>query len=387
MALNNLSSAGKYVHVTLVTPDSELARSLAAEFEKEPQLELRTIHGPLSKQVQQILSDKDAAAFIIEIDPANNDDLMALQHIRKAGGDRLPVIVLTDKLYTTTARQLLQLQISDWIPKPLKAHEVVRACKQAMRTTRTATLDQGATCYTFVGAAGGVGTTILAIETAFLLARRSKQFERTCLIDLDFQSGMVAQYLNLTPNLHLGEISASPDRLDKQLLDVMISRHESDLAVLAAPSSLTAYTNINPAAVTRLLDLASRNFDIVVIDLPRGWQSLHRDILLGSNKVFIVTEMTVPGLRHARGLSDSFDEICATHLDIGVIINKRKTSLFGQYLKTSDVRQVLEARFAGFVSAKDDLVREAIDRGIPLFQLQKSNRIDKDLSAILFTSK
>jgi pilus assembly protein CpaE len=387
MARNNLPSAGKYVHVTLVTPDSELERSLAAEFENEPQLELRTIHGPLSKQVQQILSDKEAAAFILEIDPANNDDLAALQQIRKAGGDRSPVIVLTDKLYASTARQLLQLQVSDWIPKPLKAQEVVQACKRAMRTTRTAALDQGATCYIFIGAAGGVGTTILAIETAFLLARRSKQFERTCLIDLDFQSGMVAQYLNLTPNLHLGEISSSPDRLDRQLLDVMTSRHASGLAVLAAPSSLTASANINPAAVTRLLDLATRSFDVIVIDLPRGWQSLHRDILLGSNKVFIVTEMTVPGLRHARILSESLDEICGTHLEIGVIINKRKTSFFGQYLKSSDVRQVLEARFAGFVSEKNGLVREAIDRGIPLCELHKSNRIDKDLSAILFTSR
>src|SRR5262249_32097747 len=175
------------------------------------------------------------------------------------------------------------------------------------------------TCHAFIGAAGGVGTTILAIETAFLLARQSKQFERTCLIDLDFQSGMVAQYLNLPPNLHLWEISSSPDRLDRQLLDVMMSRHASGVAVLAAPSSLTAYANINPAAVTRLLDLASRNFDVIVIDLPRGWQPLHRDILLGSNKVFIVTEMTVPGLRHARSLSESFDEICGTHLETGVI--------------------------------------------------------------------
>jgi pilus assembly protein CpaE len=387
MPSSTLPSAGRYVHVTLVTPDSQLERSLAAEFEKESQLELRTIHGPLCKHLKQILSDEDAAAVIVEIDPANNDDLAALQQIRKAGGDRLPVIVLTERLFASTARQLLQLQVSDWIPKPLNAQEVVQACKRAMRATRTAALDQGATCYAFIGAAGGVGTTILAIETAFLLARRSRQFERTCLIDLDFQSGMVAEYLNLTPNLQLGEIGASPDRLDRQLLDVMMSRHESGLAVLAAPSALNANANINPVAVTRLLDLASRNFDAIVIDLPRAWQSVNRDILLGSNKVFIVTEMTVPRLRHARSLSDSFDEICGTQLQIGVIVNKRKTSFFGQYLKSSDVRQVLGPRLAGFVSAKDNLVREAIDRGIPLFQLSTSNRIDKDLSAILFTSR
>ena len=126
------------------------------------------------------------------------------------------------------------------MPKPLKTQEVVQACQRAMDAVRSASINQGATCYAFIGAAGGVGTTVLAIETAFLLARRSKQPERTCLIDLDFQSGMVAQYLNLSPNLQLEEMS-SPDRLDRQLLDVLLSRHDSGLAVLAAPNVLTAF--------------------------------------------------------------------------------------------------------------------------------------------------
>jgi pilus assembly protein CpaE len=386
MSLNSFPSAGKFVHVTLVTPDRGLELSLAAAFENEPRIALRTIRGPLRNHVAEILSDQDSAAIVAEIDAANNDDLAALQQLREAEGGRLPVVVVTEKLYASTARQLLQLRVSDWIPKPLNAQEVVQACKRAMRATRTAALDQGATCYAFIGAAGGVGATILAIETAFLLARRSRKFEQTCLIDLDFQSGMVAQYLNVTPNLQLEEIVSSPDRLDRQLLDVMISRHESGLAVLASPSSLTLSANTYPAAVTRLLDLASANFRFVVMDLPRGWQPWSRDILIGSNKILIVTEMTVPGLRHARLLAERLDEACGTHLDIGIIINKRKRRLFGQYLRSSDALQVLGNRFAGFVSASDNLVREAIDRGVPLFQLSKSNRVDKDLSGFLFTS-
>src|SRR5262249_4982100 len=157
---------------------------------------LRTINGSLSKHVQQILSDEDAVGVIVEIDPTNKDELAALQQLRRVRGDRLPIIVVTEKLYANTARQLLQLKVADWIPKPLKPQEVVQACKNAVRATRTVALEQDATCYAFIGAAGGVGNTTLAIETAFLLARRSKQFERTCLIDLDFQSGMVAEYLN-----------------------------------------------------------------------------------------------------------------------------------------------------------------------------------------------
>src|SRR5262249_41548787 len=151
------------------------------------------------------------------------------------------VLVITERLYQNTLRQLLRLQVSDWMPKPLKTQEVVQACQRAMDAARSASINQGATCYAFIGAAGGVGTTVLAIDTAFLLARRSKQPERKCLIDLDFQSGVVAQYLNVSPNLQLEEITSSPDRLDRQLLDVMLSRHDSGLAVLAAPNVLTAF--------------------------------------------------------------------------------------------------------------------------------------------------
>jgi pilus assembly protein CpaE len=385
MGLNSSPSASKFFHVTLVTPDREVERSLAVAFKNESRIALRTVNGLLRNHVQEILSDEDSAAVIVEIDPENSDDLAALQKVREAEGGRVPVIVVTEKLYARTARQLLQLRVSDWIPKPLNAREVVQACERAMRATHTA--DQAATCYVFVGAAGGVGATVLAIETAFLLARRSRRFERTCLIDLDFQSGMVAQYLNVDPNLQLEEITSAPERLDSQLLDVMLSRHASGLAVLAAPNSLTAYAKTSPSLVTRLIDLVSANFDFVVMDLPRAWQPWSRDILLGSDNIFIVTEMTVPGLRYARDLADRFDDVCGTHLETRVIVNKRKKKIFGQYLRAADASQVLGPRLAGFISANEDLVREAIDRGVPLFQLSKSNRVDKDLSGFLFTAR
>ena len=41
------------------------------------------------------------------------------------------------------------------------------------------------------------------------------------MVDLNLQAGSVADYLDLTPNLHIEEIAASPDRLDAHLLEVM----------------------------------------------------------------------------------------------------------------------------------------------------------------------
>ena len=54
--------------------------------------------------------------------------------------------------------------------------------------------------------------------------------------------------------------------------------------------------------VTRLLDLVAAHFDNVVIDVPRTWFAWTDSVLIGSNRLFLVTEMTVPGLKHARHL-------------------------------------------------------------------------------------
>jgi pilus assembly protein CpaE len=78
------------------------------------------------------------------------------------------------------------------------------------------------------------------------------------------------------------------------LLEVMLAHHSSGLAVIAAPNRPAEMRSFDPDVVTRLLDLVSSHFDYVVIDMPRTWFSWTDSVLLGSNKLFIVSEMTVP---------------------------------------------------------------------------------------------
>ena len=90
--------------------------------------------------------------------------------------------------------------------------------------------------YTFTPAVGGAGVTTLAIQTALLLLKAAARAARTCLVDLDFQHGACADYLDLEPRLDLKEIEPRPERLDRQLLEIMLSHHASGLKVIAAPN-------------------------------------------------------------------------------------------------------------------------------------------------------
>ena len=138
--------------------------------------------------------------------------------------------------------------------------------------------------------------TTLAIQTAMLMLNSGgpRAKPSTCLVDLNFQHGTVADYLDLEPRLNLAEIEPRPDRLDRQLLEVMLSYHASGLAVVAAPNQPAEMRSFDPDVVTRLLDLVSTNFDYVVFDMPRTWFSWTDSVLLGSNKLYIVSETTVP---------------------------------------------------------------------------------------------
>jgi pilus assembly protein CpaE len=251
-------------------------------------------------------------------------------------------------------------------------------------TKPAATEQTEAQIFTFLAAVGGAGVTTLSIQTALLLLSSGQRGRSsTCLVDLNFQHGACADYLDLEPRLDLNEIEPRPDRLDKQLLDVMTSYHASGLAVIAAPPQPAEMRSFDPDVVTRLLDLASTNFENVVIDMPRTWFSWTDDVLLGSNKLFIVSEMTVPGLKHAKQLVGAIRDRMGDGPQPQVIVNRFEQRMFAPGLKKTDIEKTLGKDFATVIPNHYRLVREAIDRGVPLEEVKAGNKITSELKKLI----
>jgi pilus assembly protein CpaE len=325
------------------------------------------------------------AILLVHLDPGQPGDIAAMDRIMNGVAKGRSVIAIIDALTESAVRRLLHLRVSDLLSRNSPAEELLRACERAIRPENGSSRFTGARCFAFISAGGGAGNTTLAIQSAFLMARRTRQYQSTCIIDMDLQGGAVADYLDVTANLQLDEVAPSPDRLDTHLLEVMLSRHPTGLAVLAAENALRPYDAVSGDWVTRLLDMASIKFENIVIDMPRVWLPWSENVLRGSDRVFIVTEMTVPGLRQARRLLDAITKLCGADVDISVIVNRFSQSFFGgvNAVRRKDAEELLGERLAGCVAEDYRLVREAIDRGVPLYEVAKGNRIDKDLEAIL----
>jgi pilus assembly protein CpaE len=66
-----------------------------------------------------------------------------------------------------------------------------------------------------------------------------------------------------------------------------------------------------------------------------------------------------------------------------VIINRYEQKLFSSGLRKADIEQVLGPAFAACIPNHYGLVREAIDRGIPLDEVKPGNKITLQLKKLI----
>jgi len=376
------SSSGK-TRVAVLTADSEFEQLVRATFGANTQIDLNLVRGRLSAESGK-LNAADAAVVIVDIDATQPEEFLSLQRFAAQLGGNPPVIAITQSLDASVARKLVQMRVSDFLVKPVEPIELVRACARAAQGSHSGGSDaMEAQIYTFLPAAGGVGVTTLAIQTALLLQGGKAGHASVCLVDLDFQHGAVADYLDIEPRLDLNEIEPRPERLDRQLLEVMLSKHSSGLSVISAPSRPAEMRSFDPLVVTRLLDLVSANFDYVVIDMPRTWFSWTDDVLLGSNRLHIVGEMTVPCLKLAKNLLSSIKERLGEGCRPQVIVNRFEQRMFTPGLKLADIEKAFGPAFGGMIPNNYRVVREAIDRGVPLEEVKPGNNVTAQLKKIV----
>ena len=378
------SSDANHTHVVVLTADAEFERSASSTFGASSAIELTVVPGRVA-DVGDTLDAAGATVIVVDLDAGNDAEMQALARLMARVNTWPPVVAVTQSFDENVARTLLQMRVADFLVKPVAAIDLVRACARVSQSPVSNAAATEAQIYTFLPAVGGAGVTTLAVQTAMTMLNSGgpRAKPSTCLLDLNFQNGTAVDYLDLEPRLNLSEIEPRPDRLDRQLLEVMLSYHASGLAVIAAPNRPAEMRSFDPDVVTRLLDLVSTHFDYVVFDMPRTWFSWTDSVLLGSNKLYIVSETTVPSLRHAKQLVEAIKERLGEGPNPQVIVNRFEQRMFSSGLRRTDLVNALGDAFAAAVPNDYALVREAIDRGVPLDEVKQGNKVSVALKKLL----
>src|SRR3954466_5177659 len=150
--------------------DADFERLVRTTFGMDGKVELLLVSGAFCEQVRN-LDVNGATVVIVDVDPASEADFAALNAFTQRLGGAPPVIVAIPAFDVSVARQLLLMRVADFVVKPVAPLDLVRACARAAQSAKSGGSTTEAQIYTFMPAAGGVGLTTLAVETAMLLLK------------------------------------------------------------------------------------------------------------------------------------------------------------------------------------------------------------------------
>jgi pilus assembly protein CpaE len=152
---------------------------------------------------------------------------------------------------------------------------------------------------------GGVGKTTMAVNLALTLTDRGAR--QVCLVDLDLAFGDVAITLQLFPSHSIEHAIGSEDSLDYAAVDGLLTRHESGLMVLAAPSLPDARDRITPTLVSRLIRTLKDKYDYIIVDSAPAFDEQTLTSLDDTDELVMVATLDVPTLKNVKVALETLD--------------------------------------------------------------------------------
>jgi pilus assembly protein CpaE len=256
-----------------------------------PKVEL----GGIGAALKRLDHESVAALVIVDVSQVDDGgsavaDLMSVID----GGTR--VIVIGETNDVALFRSLLSVGVSDYLVKPIDKRMLRAAVNAALKPPGASeTAAKQGRIAAFFATRGGLGSTTIAINVAALLAHEWNI--RVALIDLDLHFGTVALNFGLEPAGGLREALERPERVDSLFIERAMTKYSEKLFVLGAEEPLAHNLSVDPAAMRSLLTALQHSFDVVMVDLPRGLSPVQRHTLSVADHVFVVSELSLAGVR------------------------------------------------------------------------------------------
>ena len=131
-----------------------------------------------------------------------------------------------------------------------------------------------------------------------------------------------------------------------------------------------------------IVDLATREFGTVFVDLPTNWTNWSLSLLaqIGPGAAGHRTERAEPPPRPPPARPDRAARISAA-LDVRIVVNRFEKGLF-RTIRPADVREALGRDVAYTIANDPAVMRAAIERGVPISDIKRKSAVGKDIESL-----
>lgn len=295
-------------------------------------------------------------------------------------GSRPPLIVVGPAGNAEAMRLAVRSGARDFLAEPTSKSDLLAALEQVREELRSRATSARGTVHAFIGASGGVGSSLIAANVAHLLAAQAQR--SAAIVDMDLNFAPIAHHLDLHGERGLLEALEVLDSLDAHALTGYGALHRSGLRLYAATTKhVVLGKDVSAGRMGRLFDLLARHHQHLVIDLPHSIDDLTATALGIATEIYIVMQQSTLNARNAARLVRILrDELMIPPERIRLYINRYAK---GGAMQIEDVAGAVGVPVAGTIPSHYKQMLESSDVGMPLYDADRRAPITKALLQIV----
>jgi pilus assembly protein CpaE len=281
------------------TPDVKQVIQAAQNDRRMAKTVLRIQDGGVAACLEAYRGAPTPNVIIIEATSDRNGLLLRLDELAQYCDAGTRVLVIGHTNDVLLYRELMKRGVSEYLIAPLTIMDLIGALSSMFHGSGGEPLGR---VISVLGAKGGVGASTIAHNLAFLIA---KEFElATTLVDLDLPFGTGGLDFNQDPPQGVIDALLSPERLDGNFVDRLLSKCADNLTLLAAPATLERPYDFQETEFDALLDILRASTPAIVLDIPHVWNAWTRRLVTSSDQLVLVTSPDLANLRNAKTILD-----------------------------------------------------------------------------------
>jgi len=344
----------------------------------EPELEI--IEGETATAAnlsENVAAPPDATLVMVN---GNEEAALSFLESQSVHSPRPSLLAVLSARSAGLMKRALRAGADEILFMPLDPGEATRALLKISEARWRTERRQGGVVISVTSLIGGVGVTSVAADLALAL---ESLHQRVALVDLDLQTGGLAVFLNLDPEVTIMPLVRLEHKLDSIQLESALTRHQSGVYLLAAPKRIEEGELVSDITVGTVLDLIRQLFDYVIVDCGDHVDENAVAAWERSEHLFYVLNQSIAAARCAWRFVDLFERLDLTTLEPRFILNRYNPS-------HPLTEKAIEATLGRSIYAKipsDDRTFESIEmKAQDLFQLAPSSPVARamlDLAALV----
>ena len=299
-------------------------------------------------------------------DPAGLKAVQGLTRYRPEVGS----LMVVEELTTAMLQQALRAGVRDVIALPADQDFLLEAIDRVADTISVVPMapsgpatelpsDMGSVITVF-STKGGAGKSVIASNLAIVLARKADG--PVVLVDADLQFGDVAVMLKMTPQHTIVDAVSNIHRLDAQLLQSLLMRHDqSGLLVLAAPVEPAFADQVGASDMVKIVKLLQTFCKHVVIDTPAHFNDVVLALLEESDDILLISGMDIPNIKNVKLGLQTLRLLNIPVSKLKLVLNRANSKV---KLDVGEVERTLQIK-ADCLVPSDIIVPQSVNKGVP----------------------